>query len=86
MKKLLTKYQIFIKLPQISQKIFTKIVFKLKSFKYDWNFLDKLLLPYKCYGRNMRGIFLFIFASREPLTSRLVKSLPYITFFSDLMQ
>ena len=40
-----------------------------KSFlvEYNWNFLDQLLLPYKIYGRDMLGIYFFIFASCELL-------------------
>ena len=38
-------------------------------FKYNYNFLDQLLLPYKFYGRGMWGILFFIFAS-EPLSNK----------------
>ena len=34
---------------------------------YNWNFLDQLRLHYKFYGRDMWGIYLFMFASCEPL-------------------
>ena len=34
-------------------------------------FLDQLLLPYKFYGRDMSGIYFFIFASCELLTEWL---------------
>ena len=37
-------------------------------FKYNWNFFDQLLLPYKFYGRDTVGMLFFIFASCEPLT------------------
>ena len=63
-KQLLTKYQIFTILPQISP--FRKY---RKYFKYICNFLGQLLHPYKFYGRDMSGILFFIFASCEPLTS-----------------
>ena len=42
---------------------------KIVIFKYNWNFLDQLLLPYKSYDRGMLGIYFFIFASCEPLIS-----------------
>ena len=61
-KKLLTKYQIFTILPQISH--FHKF---RKFFKYICNFWDQLLHPYKFYGRGMSGILFFIFASCHPL-------------------
>ena len=32
---------------------------KLQCFKYNWNFLDQLLLRYKSYGREMYGIYFF---------------------------
>ena len=51
MKQLLTKYQIFTILPQISH--FHK---NRNFFKYICNFLDRLLYPYKFYGRDMSGI------------------------------
>ena len=31
----------------------------------NWNFLDQLLLPYKYCGRDMLGMYFFIFASCE---------------------
>ena len=40
---------------------------KLHFLKYNWDFLDLLLLPYKFYGRDMLGIYFFIFASCELL-------------------
>ena len=63
LRQLLTKYQIFKILPQISHfhknhnfsSIFTTL-------------LDQLLHPYKSYGRDMSGILFFIFASCEPLS------------------
>ena len=42
-----------------SQKI---ILFFFK--KYNWNFLDQMLLPYKFYSRDMYGMYFFIFVSR----------------------
>ena len=45
--QLLTKYQIVKKLPQISH------IHKIVIFKYNCNFLDQLLLPYKFCGRDM---------------------------------
>ena len=50
-KKLLTKYHIFTKLPRISH-ILTKIVI----FQVYLHSLDQLLLPYKFYGRDLSGI------------------------------
>ena len=35
--------------------------------KYNWNFLDQPLLPYKFHGRDMWGMYFFIVASCEPL-------------------
>ena len=61
--QLLTKYQIFTILPQISH--FHKY---RNCLKYICNFLEKLLHPYKFYGRDMSGILFFISASCEPLT------------------
>ena len=61
-KQLLTKYQIFTILPQISH--FHKCH---NFFKYFCNFLDQLLHPYKFHGRDMSGILFFIFASCHPL-------------------
>ena len=61
-KQLLTKYQIFMILPQISHfhinRNFSSIFV---------TFLDQLLHPYKFYGRDMPGILFFIFTSCEPL-------------------
>ena len=44
--------------------------------------MDRLLLPYKLYGRGMKGIYFYIFASCEPLNNviRLVQ-LIYITLW-----
>ena len=61
-KQLLTKYQIFTKLPQIPH------IHINRNFSI-WNFLDQLPHPYKFYGRDMSGILFFIFASCEPLIS-----------------
>ena len=36
-------------------------------FKYNWDFLDQLLLPYKFHGSDMWEILFSIFASCEPL-------------------
>ena len=62
-KQLLTKYQIFTKLSQISH------IHKNRNCS-NWNFSDQLLLPYKFYGRDMSGIYFFIFASCEPLKAQ----------------
>ena len=63
-KQLVTKYQIFMILPQISH------FHKNRNFlKYICNFLDQLLHPFKFYGRDMTGILFFIFANCEPLTN-----------------
>ena len=53
----------------IFHKIAPHSTFSQKSyfFKYKWNFLDKLLLPYKFYGRDMKGKYFFIFASCDLL-------------------
>ena len=40
---------------------------KLYFLKYICNFLDQLLHPYKCHGRDLSGIVFFIFASCKPL-------------------
>ena len=50
--------------------MFTKWKFYF-FLKYNWNFLDQLIVQYKFYGRDMRGIYLFNFASCEPLNTRL---------------
>ena len=61
-KQLLTKYQIFTILPQISH------FHNNRNFSSMFaTFLDQLLHPYKFYGRDMSGILFFIFASCEPL-------------------
>ena len=57
-KQLLTKYQIFTKLPKIPH-IHINRIFKVYL---------QLLHPYKFHGRNMSGILFFIFASCEPLS------------------
>ena len=62
MKQLLTKYQIFMILPQIS------FFHHYPNFSGIFaTFLDQLLHPYKFYGRDTSGILFFIFASCEPL-------------------
>ena len=59
---------------------------------YNWNFLDKLLLPYKFHCSGMRETLFFNFASCEPLSvysersfflpaSNLQKFIIYRTFF-----
>ena len=52
------------------------VTYSQKSYflKYIWNLLDQLLLPYKFYGRDMYGMYFFIFASCEPLSSLIVKN------------
>ena len=40
-------------------------------FKYNWTFLDRLLLPYKFHGNSMTGILVFNFARSEPLNSEI---------------
>ena len=63
-KQLLTKYQIFTILPQISH------FYKYRNFSSIFcNFLHQLLHPYKFYGRDVPGILFFIFASFEPLNN-----------------
>ena len=44
--------------------LFTQIVI----FKYNWDILNQVLLPFKFYGSDMRGMYFFIFISCEPLT------------------
>ena len=62
-KQLLTKYQIFTKLPQIPH------IHINRNFSSIFvTFLGQLLHPYKFYGRDMSGILFFIFASCEPLS------------------
>ena len=56
------KYWFFEKLPQISQ-----IHKNCHSFKYNWNFQDQLLLPYKFHSSSMTEILSFNFASCELL-------------------
>ena len=53
---LLTKYQFFTKLPQISH---------IHKNRNKWNCLDQLLLPHKFYGSGVQGTYFFIFASCE---------------------
>ena len=62
-KQLLTKYQIFTKLPQIPHIHINRNFSSIFA-----TFLDQLLHPYKFYGRDMSGVLFFIFASYEPLT------------------
>ena len=63
MKQLLTKYQFFTKLPQISH------INKIVILKYIYNFLDQLLHPYIFHGRDMNQEYsFFISASCELLT------------------
>ena len=71
-KQLLTKYQIFRKLPQIPH-----IHINRYFFKYICNLLDQLLHPYKFHGRDMSRILFFIFASCEQLS--MLKSLSLYT-------
>ena len=67
-KQLLTKYQIFTILPQISH------FHKYRNFSSIFaTFLDQLLHPYKFYGSDMSGILFFIFASCHPLTKNYQK-------------
>ena len=49
-------------------KIAPNFTYPQKSLflKYNWNFLDQPLFPYKFYGWDMRGIYFLIFASCEP--------------------
>ena len=68
MKQLLTKYQIFTILPQISH------FHKYRNFSSIFaTFLEQLLHPYKFHGRDMSGILFFIFASCHPLTIHYIK-------------
>ena len=53
-RQLLTKYKIFLKLPQNSH-------IHKNHLKYNWNLLDQLLLPFKFHGRDMWGIYFFSF-------------------------
>ena len=50
-------------------EIALNFTYSQKSYflKYNWNFLDQQLLPYKFYGRDMSGMYFFVFASCEPL-------------------
>ena len=52
------------------QEIAPNFTYSQKSLflKYNWNFVDQLLLPHKCYGRDMQGMHFFIFATCEPLS------------------
>ena len=45
------------------QEIDPNFTYSQKSyfFKYDWNFLDQLLLHFVFYGRDMQGIYFFFF-------------------------
>ena len=51
-------------------QIAPNFTFSRKSYfcKYNWNFLDQLLQPYKFYSKDMLGVYFFIFASCEPLS------------------
>ena len=54
------------------QNIKFYILIKIVISKYKWNFIDQLLLPYKYHGSGgMRGIFVFNFASCEPLSTTI---------------
>ena len=53
--QLLTEYQFFKKLSQISN------THKNRNLKYNWTFLDQLLLPYEFDGRDMLRNLLFHF-------------------------
>ena len=64
-KAVMDKYQIFKKLPQISH-----IHKNLNIKKYDWKLIDQLLLHYKVYGSDVRGIYCFIFASLHTLLGK----------------
>ena len=61
-------YQILTLIKQLLTKI--KISHIHKDFKYNWNFLEQLLLPYKFHGSRMGGILFFNFASCESLKLR----------------
>ena len=61
-KKLLTKYQIFMILPQISH------FHKFRNFSSIFaTFETNCFIPINFYGRDMSGILFFIFASCHPL-------------------
>ena len=66
------------------QEITPNFTYKRVIFKYGWNFLDQLLLPYKFNGSGMRGIHFFNFASCESLrcssSLRFVELLKQKTF------
>ena len=59
----MTKYQIFMKLPEIPHIHINRIFSSMFA-----TFLDQLLYPYKFHGRDMSGILFFIFASCESLS------------------
>ena len=40
-------------------------------FKYNWNFLDQLLLYYEFYGVDIKAIYIFIFVSCVTLETSL---------------
>ena len=61
--QLLPKYQFFKKLPQNSHNHKN-----CNFFKYNCNFLDQLLLPYKFHRSSMTGILFSNFASSELLS------------------
>ena len=73
-KQLFTKYQCLTKLPQISHIHKNNIY-----FKYNWNFLDQLLLPYKFHGSDMWGMYFFIFASLWAVNVSLIYMLSHST-------
>ena len=56
-KQLLTKYQIFTKLPQISH---THKNHNLLSVIGNW-YIGQLFVPYKLYDRDIQGIYIFRF-------------------------
>ena len=70
MKQLLTKYQFFTKLPQIS---LTKIVNANVLLERD---IDQLLLPYKFYGRDIKIIYFKFLTVRALNNISLCQFLP----------
>ena len=66
-KQLLTKYQIFTKLPQIPRIRINRNFSSIFA-----TFLDQLLHSYKFHGRNMSGILFFIFASWQQLKNVII--------------
>ena len=71
-KQLFTKYQFLTKLPKISY------IHKIIIFKYNWYFLDQLLLSYILHGSDMWGMYFFISASCEPLMLSLYDNTLYV--------